>query len=101
MRSKKQIQKAHALNKKVRKEKARLHKRNKKRVRRYAKLVTYKLELLPETIAKITAESKRLHISKQAVVRRVLRKFMDIYESEGLSGIQKELNIKVDENSEQ
>ena len=88
-RSKKDIEKAHILNKRVRREKARLRKRGPKKYSWKDKLVLHKIELSPETLAKVIAEAKRTHKSREHVIRKALNKFMEEQEN----GLSKELNI--------
>ena len=91
-RSKKDIEKAHILNKKVRREKARLRKRGPKKHSWRDKLVWHTIQLSPETLEKVMAEAKRIHKSEAYVVRKAIQRMMEKYEY----GIQKESDTKVD-----
>ena len=100
-RSKKDIEKAHALNKKARREKARLRRRGPKKHSRYDKLVTYHVDLSPETMAKVLAEAKNRGISPQRVVREVLKKMTEADWEKLKNGIQEKSDFKVDEDTKQ
>lgn len=97
-RSKKDIEKAHALNKRVRKEKARLRKRKHRR----QKMVTVCLRLHPDVKQRIESVAKERGISPQRVVREALKKAMRETKLSGVlgDGISKELNIEVDKSTE-
>lgn len=97
-RSKKDIEKAHALNKKVRREKARLRKRGPKKHSRYEKMVTEHIVLSPEVLEKVNAEAKRRGVSPQKVVKEAIKTMMKADE-ERLNGVQEESDIKVDKNT--
>ena len=92
-------EKRHALNKRVRKEKARLRKRGPKKHSRYEGLITYTVEVSPETMAKIVAEAKRTHTSRERVVRKCLNKFIKKCMEE--DGVSEKLNIEMDEDTKQ
>ena len=85
-------EKRHALNKRVRREKARLRKRSKKHKSWRKKLILCNITLSPETMEKVIKEANRTHTSRGTVVRKVLSKFMREYKD----GIQKEPDSKMD-----
>ena len=91
-RSKKDIEKAHTLNKKVRKEKARLRKRGPKKHSWKDRLVWHTIQLSPETLEKVRAEAKRIHKSEAYVVRKAIKRMMEKYEY----GVQEKSNTEVD-----
>ena len=98
-RSKKDIEKAHALNKKVKREKARLRKRGPKKHSRYDKMILEHITLSPEVLAKVNEEAKRRGVSPQRVVKEAIRKMMKADWERLNNGVQEELNIKVDEDT--
>ena len=100
-RSKKDIEKAHALNKKVRREKARLRKRGPKKHSRYEKMVTEHITLAPEVLAKVNEEAKRRGVSPQRVVKEAIGKMMKADWEKLNNGVQEKSDIKVDENTKQ
>lgn len=100
-RSKKDIEKAHALNRRVKREKARLRKRGKAKRSRYEKFINHHIELTPEIMAKVREEAKRRHISPQKVIRKALTKMIAFDWERLKNGIQEEPNIKVDEDTKQ
>ena len=100
-RSKKDIEKAHALNKRVRREKAKLRKRDKAKHSRYDKYITLHIEVPPEIRAIVNEEAKRKHISPQKVVSKALAKMMALDWENLKNGVQKKSDIKMDESTEQ
>lgn len=100
-RSKKDIEKAHALNKRVRREKAKLRKRGKVKHSRYDKYTTEHIELSPEIRAAVNEEAKRRHTSPQKVIRKALSKMMALDWENLKNGVQKKSDIKMDESTEQ
>ena len=98
-RSKKDIEKAHALNKKVRREKARLRKRGPKKHSRYEKTVIVHITLPPEVLARVNEEAKRRGISPQRVVNEAIGKTMKADLERLKNGVQEKSDIKVDEST--
>ena len=74
MRNKKKIEKEHAKNKRVRKEKARLRKRGKKKKSRFVWMTISGLEF--ETVSKLRLMAKEHHTSVSKLTSKLLSRYI-------------------------